>query len=77
VLCDKFNFEVDAMNEKFDIFKRLPDGNPLWVRAVEGLVEAKKQLAQIAEVAPGEYFLYESPTGKIIPFSLSKNCFAE
>lgn len=46
------------MGAKFDIFKRLPDGNPLWVKAVEGLEEAKAQLARIAANAPGEYFIY-------------------
>jgi hypothetical protein len=46
------------MGAKFDIFKKLPDGNPLWVKAVEGLEEAKAQLARIAATAPGEYFIY-------------------
>jgi hypothetical protein len=46
------------MGAKFDIFKRLPDGHPLWVKAVEGLEEAKVQLARIAASSPGEYFIY-------------------
>ncbi len=29
------------MNNRFDIFKRLPNGNTLWITTVEGLVEAK------------------------------------
>jgi hypothetical protein len=57
------------MNERFDIFKKLPDGQPMWVRAVEGFAEAKQILRQLAKTAPGEYFLYNSPTGQIIPFS--------
>ena len=48
----------EFMGAKFDIFKKLPDGNPLWVKAVEGLEEAKAQLARIAATAPGEYFIY-------------------
>jgi hypothetical protein len=48
----------DFMGAKFDIFKKLPDGNPLWVKAVEGLEEAKAQLARLATNAPGEYFIY-------------------
>jgi hypothetical protein len=47
-----------SMGAKFDIFKKLPDGNPLWVKAVEGLEEAKAQLARLAATAPGEYFIY-------------------
>ena len=46
------------MGAKFDIFKRLPDGHPLWVKAVEGLEEAKSQLARMAVNSPGEYFIY-------------------
>lgn len=48
----------EIMDAKFDIFKKLPDGHPLWVKAVEGLEEAKAQLARIAANAPGEYFIY-------------------
>ena len=57
------------MDQKFDIFKKLPDGQPIWVRAVEGLAEAKQHLLQLTQTAPGEYFLYNSPSGQIIPFS--------
>lgn len=48
----------EFMGAKFDIFKKLPDGHPLWVKAVEGLEEAKSQLARIAASSPGEYFIY-------------------
>ena len=57
------------MDGKFDIFRKLPDGQPIWLRAVDGLNEAKKQLSEIAYSEPGDYFLYNSPTGQIIPFS--------
>lgn len=56
------------MNEKFDIFRKLPDGHPIWLRAVDGLAEAKRQLSEIAKNEPGDYFLYNSPSGQIIPF---------
>jgi hypothetical protein len=56
------------MNQKFDIFRKLPDGHPIWLRAVDGLAEAKQQLSEIARSEPGDYFLYNSPTGQIIPF---------
>jgi hypothetical protein len=56
------------MDEKFDIFRKLPDGQPIWLRAVDGLSQAKKELSEIARREPGDYFLYNSPTGQIIPF---------
>jgi hypothetical protein len=46
------------MDAKFDIFQRLADGHPLWVKAVDGLEEAKAQLAHLAASSPGEYFIY-------------------
>jgi len=54
------------MGAKFDIFKRLPDGHPLWVKAVEGLEEAKSQLARIAVNSPGEYFIYSVRNARIV-----------
>jgi hypothetical protein len=46
------------MDAKFDIFKRLPDGHPLWLKAVDGLEEARAQLVRLAASSPGEYFIY-------------------
>jgi hypothetical protein len=54
------------MGAKFDIFKTLPDGAPLWVKAVEGLEEAKAQLARLMASAPGEYFIYSVRNGRIV-----------
>jgi len=55
-----------VMGAKFDIFKKLPDGHPLWVKAVEGLEEAKSQLARLAASSPGEYFIYSVRNGCVI-----------
>lgn len=54
------------MDAKFDIFKKLPGGHPLWVRAVVGLEEAKSQLARLAASSPGEYFIYSARNGRIV-----------
>jgi hypothetical protein len=54
------------MDAKFDIFKRLPDGQPLWVKAVDGLEEAKVQLARLAAMAPGDYFIYSVRQGRVL-----------
>jgi hypothetical protein len=52
------------MDTKVDIFKRLPDGHPLWMAAVDGLEEARAQLARLTAISPGEYFIYSK--GNII-----------
>jgi hypothetical protein len=49
---------------KLDIFRKLPDGQFLWVKAVEGLEEAKRQLFQLTRLHPGEYFIYDSLNGR-------------
>jgi hypothetical protein len=54
------------MKAKFDIFKRLPDGHPLWVKAVDGLEEAKHQLARLTANSADEYFIYSVQNGCVI-----------
>jgi hypothetical protein len=54
------------LDAKFDIFRKLPDGQPIWIRAVEGLEEAKRQLTQMAEASPGDYFIYNTRNGQVV-----------
>ncbi|MGA2096944.1 MAG: hypothetical protein ABSH39_11630 [Candidatus Acidiferrum sp.] len=54
------------MSLKFDIFKKLPDGHPLWVKAVAGLEEARVQMARLVEIAPAEYFVYCQSSGTVV-----------
>jgi hypothetical protein len=54
------------VNYKLDIFRRLPDGQLLWVKAVEGLEEAKRQLGRLAEVNPGDYMIYDTRLGCMV-----------
>jgi hypothetical protein len=54
------------MMAKFDIFKRLPDGHPIWVKAVDGLDEAKRQLARLTANSSDEYFIYNVQKGCVI-----------
>ena len=54
------------MDVKLDIFKRLPDGQPLCVKAVDSLEEARAQLARLAASAPGEYFIYSVKQGRVL-----------
>jgi len=62
----KSNVGGAVMDAKFDIFKKLPDGHPIWVKAVDGLEEAKNQLARLAVSSPGEYFIYSARNGGIV-----------
>ena len=39
------------MSPKFDLFMKLSDGQPIWIKAVEGLEEAKGELRQMAVAA--------------------------
>jgi hypothetical protein len=54
------------MKAKFDIFKKLPDGHPMWVKAVEELDEARAQLNRLAELSPGEYFIFSARQGLVV-----------
>ena len=54
------------MDGKFDVFRRLPDGQPLWIQAVDGLHEAKLLSLRLAATSPGEYFIYNPRDGSII-----------
>jgi hypothetical protein len=54
------------MDAIFDIFEKLPDGDPLWVKAVDGLEEAKNQLARLAANSAAEYFLFNARLGCVI-----------
>ena len=73
LISDSYN-KIDSgefMDAKFDIFKKLPDGNPLWMKAVEGLEEARAQLARIARNAPGEYFIYSVRNACVIQTNMA------
>jgi hypothetical protein len=51
---------------KFDIFKKLPDGQPIWIKAVEGLEEAKRQVTQLATTCPGDYFIFNTRNNRVV-----------
>ncbi|MGB2886628.1 MAG: hypothetical protein WBC04_02925 [Candidatus Acidiferrales bacterium] len=56
------------MDSKFDIFRRLPDGKPVWMgtETFEVLDEAKMRLDRLALTYPGEYFIYSLKDGRVI-----------
>jgi hypothetical protein len=55
-----------VLSAKFDIFMRLSDGHPIWVKAVDSLEEAKRQLMELSEKTPGEYFIFHATSGAIV-----------
>jgi hypothetical protein len=58
------------MNHKLDIFQKFPDGQVMWIEAVNNLDEAKIQLRKIVELNPGNYFIFDGRAGSRIEFSL-------
>ena len=54
------------MSAKFDIFMRLSDSQSIWIKAVESLEEATKQVAELSEATPGDYFIFNAISGKVI-----------
>jgi len=57
------------MNYRFDIFKRLQNGNTLWITAVEGLREAESRMTRLATISSGEYFIYLQGEGIVAELS--------
>jgi hypothetical protein len=51
------------MQTAFDIFVRLPDGHPLWIKAVQNLEQARKSLKKVARNAMGDFFIYSEKSG--------------
>jgi hypothetical protein len=54
------------VSSKLDIFQRLPDGEPIWIKAVETLDQAKEQITQLAESTPGRYFVFDTNRSLIV-----------
>jgi hypothetical protein len=50
----------------YDIFRKLDDGSPVWVAQANSLVAARKVLKSLQLSSPGDYFLRDAETGKVI-----------
>ncbi len=55
------------MMAMFDIFMRLPDGQPVWIKAVNTLEQAEREVAQLAAKSPGDYFIFNVNSGQVLP----------
>jgi hypothetical protein len=54
------------MKTKFDIFKKLRDGTPIWIASFDRLEEARNQINRLAVVGPGNYLVYSEEKGLIV-----------
>jgi hypothetical protein len=54
------------LNATYDIFRAHPDKGPIWVEAVQGLENARARLMKLLETRPGNYFVYDSITSKVV-----------
>jgi hypothetical protein len=53
------------MKVTYDIFRRLP-GGPVWIEAVQDLEDAKMRLMNLTKSRPGDYFVYDASSSKIV-----------
>ncbi len=63
------------MSGNFDIFVRLPEGQLIWIKAVESLEEAERELNLIAAELPGDYFIFNAGNGQVTIPSQSVRSF--
>lgn len=50
----------------FEIFFGVPGADPLWRESVQGLVQARERMLQIATQTPGPYFIYSVDSQSIL-----------
>ncbi len=59
------------MNLTYDIFRKLPDGVPIWVEAVQSLELAQVRLARLIKSHPGDYVVYDLSRRRVIAEAIS------
>jgi hypothetical protein len=50
----------------YDVFKGLPDKNPLWLGAVPGLQRAIDQMKRMSARLPGDYFVFDPRENEVV-----------
>jgi hypothetical protein len=61
----------DIMIVTYDIFRKLPAGEPVWVEAVQGLEDAQSRLRELVAVRPGDYYIYDLGRERIVAMASS------
>ena len=60
--------------EPYGIFRKLPDGSPIWVGAETDLQRALQRMRELANADAMEYFVHDFRTGVSTPLNpLSKD----
>jgi hypothetical protein len=54
------------VNREYELFRRLPDGSPIWCDHVFGLEAARLKLAEIAKETTEECYALHLPTHEIV-----------
>jgi hypothetical protein len=54
------------MKATYDIFRRIPETGPVWIESVQGLENIKARLLHLINLCPGEYFVFDPTTARII-----------
>ena len=49
-----------------DIFRKDVRGNPVWIDSVEDLETARQRLNQLVSALPGDYFVFDQRTNRIV-----------
>jgi hypothetical protein len=49
-----------------DIFRKDVRGNPVWIDCVEDAETARLRLSQLASALPGDYFVFDQRTNRIV-----------
>jgi hypothetical protein len=50
----------------YDIFRKLDDGNPLWIAEAPSLSEAKKQIELLLSQSSAAYFVRDASSGEVV-----------
>lgn len=54
------------MSATYDIFRDFPDSGPIWIESIQGLENATGRLRNLLENRPGDYFVYDTASAKIV-----------
>ncbi|MGB0036405.1 MAG: hypothetical protein WBP79_13115 [Candidatus Acidiferrales bacterium] len=53
------------MDPTYEIFKQIPDENPIWIGVVKGVQQAKHVLITLGSSSRMTYFAYDERSGKV------------
>jgi hypothetical protein len=61
------------MLEQLDIFQKTAEGQPIWVKAVEGIDAARRYLFSLPASSRDEYFVFDVRANKTVPIFPSQD----